>query len=205
MPHNHSPRCCCTQPDHSIRATPETCPSCVEHGELASLNSQPLPGCNCAGDLHEECANAQPPQCPEESPSTGARCLRIEGHPGMHQPAECPSCHTTDGHPHTDYCQMPPEARELAARMLADDLANGYLPDGTRTAMAQTSQPAATTSQPPTHTRGPGGPITSGQPYTLKRGEGTLTHLEHAMPGGRTHLRALCRPDLCGQQPTPSQ
>lgn len=84
MPHNHEPRCCCRtdRPDN-------VCPSCVEHGELATLG-----------------------QCPEESPSTGLRCLRETGHPGGHNTTnaepwlgECASCHAHDGHPHTDYCQ----------------------------------------------------------------------------------------------------
>lgn len=70
MPHNHSPRCCC-EPTYNgaIVTSAKPCPSCIEHGELATLgNNAPI----------------------TDNP-----------------PAECPSCHTTDGHPHTDYCQAP--------------------------------------------------------------------------------------------------
>lgn len=147
MPHNHSPRCCCgPHYDGAIVTSAKPCPSCVEHGELASLNSAP----NIDGD-----------QCPEESPSTGARCFLKSGHPGAHLPAECPSCHTADGHPHTDYCQMPNEHGDrpgLPAQPETVDLV-GHLRAAVdrardvRAAQAQTSQPAATTSQPPTHTR----------------------------------------------------
>lgn len=154
MPHNHAPHCCCYVARNEGNPQPTRCPSCVEHGELARLN---MP------------ANAPVNQCPEESPSIGLRCLLEAGHNGAHNttntepwPSECPSCHATGDQPHTDYCQRyQPGARcrDIAcpgkARCTDPDCAQARQDDNAiRAAHAQTSQPAATTSQPPTQTRG---------------------------------------------------
>lgn len=190
MPHNHPPRCCCEEEDNGTDgfnpADLIPCASCVEHGELATLNSAPIDG----------------DQCPEESPSTGARCLLKVGHPGAHLPTECPSCHAVGDQPHTDYCRAGMPDRGTGWAHWHDNGQRWYhlegetctegngMPDNEPSTQAQTSQPAATTSQPPTQTRG------------------IFTDISHTVfVGSRhtTHLRALCRPDLCGQRPTPSQ
>lgn len=153
MPHNHEPKCCCIPPAVDPWGPRTNCPSCVEHGDLATLG-----------------------RCPEESPSTGLRCLREAGHNGGHNttddqpwPGECTSCHATAGQPHTDYCQTPDltsqyvrsarEAVDLVGHLnAAIDRARNYCTacgghgHHNRDCPAQTSQPTATTSQPPTHT-----------------------------------------------------
>lgn len=44
MPHNHSPKCCC---GHAPQTSNYWCPSCVEHGELATLSNSPeCPSCH---------------------------------------------------------------------------------------------------------------------------------------------------------------
>lgn len=130
MPHNHSPRCCCSQPHHSIRATSETCPSCVEHGELATLNT------------------------PANTPAP---------------PTECPSCHAIGDQPHTDYCRAGLHATHRWGKVMQGQinfpevcvncLVRADRPDAQLACprydqAGQTSQPAATTSQPATETRG---------------------------------------------------
>lgn len=151
MPHNHSPRCCCgPHYDGAIVTSAKPCPSCVEHGELATLgNNAPIAAGHCHGPGCDRDYDQRPsPDCPT---------------PGVHddptpQPAECPSCHTTNGHPHTDYCQAPNGQRQAAGYPEGHTWGGKIHP---RSACirawcgwpAQTSQPAATTSQPPTHTR----------------------------------------------------
>lgn len=220
MPHNHQPMCCCKPPTDDPWGPRTNCPSCVEHGQLARLN---MP------------ANTPANQCPEESPSTGLRCLREAGHIGGHNttntepwPGECPSCHATGNQPHTDYCRSPlatqvtvsanpspdhewcgqphpmadhHKCRRPAGHRGDHETSHGHRwPDQAQTNLTQydpTSYPPPTqTSQPNTETR------------QAKLDADMFSELEHTTRrGGRTttHLRALCRPDLCGQQPTPSQ
>lgn len=128
MPHNHPPRCCCEEEDNGTDgfnpANLITCPSCVEHGELATLSAQP---------------------------------------------AECPSCHATGDQPHTDYCRAGLHTTHRWGKVMRGQinfpevcvncLARADRPDAQLACPrydqpGQTSQPAATTSQPATHTRG---------------------------------------------------
>lgn len=99
MPHNHEPRCCCRtdRPDN-------VCPSCVEHGELATL------GAVC-GFRHliapDQACTLQPH--PVGTPHS------------WDQPAECTSCHAVGDQPHTEYCKR--ENREYPGQP-------GVRPDG---------------------------------------------------------------------------
>lgn len=194
MPHNHPPRCCC-EPTYNgaIVTSAKPCPSCIEHGELAML-----------GDNTNRSAQNPAINAPHIT-TRGEFISQMVTAAAAAQSAECPSCHTTDGHPHTDYCQAPnsqraragyaeqprcqtvdidgepvrvqgsgghisPAAGEAIAavvRATRDAMAQtdtvdlvGHLRASVerareaRLAQAQTSQPAATTSQPPTQLRG---------------------------------------------------
>lgn len=161
MPHNHSPRCCC-EPTYN--------------GAIVT-SAKPCPSCIEHGELamlgDNTNRSAQNPAINVPPVTTHSEFIgQMVTAVAAAQPAECPSCHAVGDQPHTDYCQLP-------------------LTDALRLANAQTSQPAATTSHPPTHTR-----------------SDHFTQLEHSVTWGNrttTHLRALCHPHLCGQQPTPSQ
>ena len=96
MPHNHPPRCCCQptwtpalaelvpSPGHT---TTGRCPSCVEHGKLATLGAEC--GFRNLNDPDQVCTYT--PHGPESRHSW--------------QPDECTCCHTPYGRPHTDYCK----------------------------------------------------------------------------------------------------
>lgn len=92
MPHNHPPHCCC----HGQSPTPASqrpCPSCPEHGELATL-SQP----------HAIAYNPA-----DEDEPIRDRCGRDDICDGRNDPPRslvpsyCPTCHQKAGRPHTEY------------------------------------------------------------------------------------------------------
>lgn len=137
------------------------------------------PRCCCEYSDYPD-ADGQPvrlvacPDCPTHS------------HPVNSPERECPHCHQAPDRPHTDYCptRQPATYAGPTGRELPDEHWNARIIR--ETAATQTTQATATTSQPPTHTRA-----------------GILDNLTHydVNRSGRGHLRALCRPDLCGQEP----
>lgn len=151
MPHNHPPRCCC--PRVVTTNQRDTCPSCVEHGELAQLSKPHAIAYNPEDEDHDEHADRYQPA------ETMAQWADDHRQKPITQPV-CPSCHTPEDRPHTDYCQYVDPATGLTGRELpAVDLvkhlrASVHRAREARAAQAQTSQPNARTSQPPTQTRG---------------------------------------------------
>lgn len=105
MPHNHPPRCCCPTPKAAGAAAYESCPSCVEHGELATLSKPHAIAYNPA-DEDTKAGHCHSPGCDrdyDQRPTTACRT------PGVHDDprplTECPRCHATTDQPHTDYCR----------------------------------------------------------------------------------------------------
>lgn len=211
MPHNHPPRCCCGIPGctcqgalHEECAKP--CPSCVEHGELASLSKPHAIAYNPADEDEDDAAGETVDLVGRLRDSVEAARARRRN--------ECPSCHTHDGHPHTDYCQRRPHPthrfipvengqanfpRVCAACMAREDTSLATRPCDRlgQDVPAPISIPTQT-STPPTRTTTPSN--------TQRRSiVSELEHIEWTGSRRTTHLRALCRPDLCGLQPTPSQ
>lgn len=196
MPHNHPPRCCCkisiTPAGEVTITTP--CPSCIEHGDLARLSRPHAIAYNPADEDHDEHADryhagetmAEWAEDHQQKPVT---------------PAECASCHALPGQPHTDYCQAPNSVR-VRAGLVAEPGPEVFTP-GPGHIVKAADHPgdwtATLVSTPPTETA---------TPETSARRGDIFSDLEHTViTGGRrtTHLRALCRPHLCGQEPTPSR
>lgn len=236
MPHNHSPRCCCEHTyNGAIVTSAIPCPICVEHGELATLgNNAPFincPQCDARADgtpcTHRPPADAGHPADDDTDAWLAAQPAVLADQRARLAALECPSCHTTNGHPHTDYCQAPTsqprcqtvdvdgepvrvsghispaagEAIAVVVRATRDAMAQpdtvdlvGHLRASVerareaRLARAQTSQPAATTSQPASHTRARGGPVDP-------------PHTRHLTTFG-SHPTTECRPLVCGRTPT---